>query len=115
MKLVVGDGPVRGQSRNIQAVLDALEKAGVEIVQLTASRGAISAWPHPLLGAWRLQIVQLTAYVRASNLAFMIVVTPAMASCAPGERLAMVLSREPLLGDLWWDGVSEPNSSSASR
>jgi hypothetical protein len=36
----------------------------------------------------------------------MIVVTPAMASRAPGGRLAMVLSREPLLGDLWWDGVS---------
>jgi hypothetical protein len=47
--------------------------------------------------------VQLTAYVRASNLAFMIVVTPAMASCAPGERLAMVLpslALEPLLGEL---------------
>ena len=37
-------------------------------------------------------MVQLTAYGRASNLAFMIVVIPAMASCAPGERLAMVLS-----------------------
>jgi hypothetical protein len=30
-ELVVGDGPVRGQSRNIEAVLDALEKGGVEI------------------------------------------------------------------------------------